>query len=391
MTQKKSLKVDILTLFPDMFKETLGTSIIGRAQENGLVQINCINIRDFADNKHNRVDDTPYGGGDGMVMQAQPIYDAIASIEEKPLVCHLTPKGKRFDQSMARHLASQRHIALICGHYEGIDERVIDEVVDIEISLGDFVVTGGEIPAMAVIDAVVRLVPGVLADNMEESHYNGLLEYPHYTRPREFMGREVPEVLLNGNHQEIQKWRDEKSLQETERKRPDLLEGRRVGILGGTFNPIHVGHLDIAWKSLERHKLDKVLFVPCNIPSHKSDVELIDSVHRANMVQIAIQKNSKFELCMCDIERGGVTYTIDTIDDLKKRYTKTEFYYIIGEDWDVSTWKAADRLVREVEFIKLPRELPISSTEFRETLNRYLVPERVFAYIEKHNLYKTGE
>ena len=383
------IKIDILTLFPNMFDEILGTSIIGRAQEKGIVQIDCVNIRDFAANKHNNVDDTPYGGGAGMVMQAAPIYDALESLGGKPLVCHLTPKGKPFNQAMARHLALQEHIAFVCGHYEGIDERIIEEKVDLEISLGDFVLTGGEIPTMAVVDSVVRLMPGVLSEdgNDEESHYNGLLEYPQYTRPSEWMGRSVPEVLMSGNHGEIKKWREEKSLEVTAEKRPDLLEERRIGILGGTFNPIHIGHLDVAWKALELYKLDKVLFMPCNLPTHKDDSGLVEASHRANMVQIAIQGNEKFELCLMEIERGGVSYTIDTILDIKKLFPRGRFYYIIGEDWDISSWRGAEQLVEEVEFIKLPRKLPISSTEFRATRNRYYVPEKVFNYIERNELY----
>ncbi len=225
------MKFHILTLFPDMFTGVLYDSMLGRAEKNGIIEFNIINIRDFACNKHNRVDDYPYGGGRGMVMQAEPIYKAYESIckdlEEKPYVIYMSPKGKVFSQAKAVELSRKENIVILCGHYEGVDQRIIDEIVDEEISIGDYVLTGGEIPAMAVIDSVSRMVEGVLSNEdsfVDESHYSGLLEYPHYTRPPVFMGREVPEVLLSGNHALISKWRMEKSLEETEKKRPDMLE-----------------------------------------------------------------------------------------------------------------------------------------------------------------------
>ena len=225
------MKFHILTLFPDMFTGVLYDSMLGRAEKNGIIEFNIINIRDFACNKHNRVDDYPYGGGRGMVMQAEPIYKAYESIckdlDEKPYVVYMSPKGKVFSQSKAVELSRKENIVILCGHYEGVDQRIIDEIVDEEISIGDYVLTGGEIPAMAVIDSVSRMVEGVLSNEdsfVDESHYSGLLEYPHYTRPPVFMGREVPEVLLSGNHALISKWRMEKSLEETEKKRPDMLE-----------------------------------------------------------------------------------------------------------------------------------------------------------------------
>lgn len=225
------MKFHILTLFPDMFTGVLYDSMLGRAEKNGIIEFNIINIRDFACNKHNRVDDYPYGGGRGMVMQAEPIYKAYESIckdlDEKPYVIYMSPKGKVFSQAKAVELSRKENIVILCGHYEGVDQRIIDEIVDEEISIGDYVLTGGEIPAMAVIDSVSRMVEGVLSNEdsfVDESHYSGLLEYPHYTRPPVFMGREVPEVLLSGNHALISKWRMEKSLEETEKKRPDMLE-----------------------------------------------------------------------------------------------------------------------------------------------------------------------
>ncbi len=225
------MRIDILTLFPDMCETVMNESIIGRARKAGKVEINCVNIRDFSGNKHNKVDDTPYGGGMGMIMAAQPIYSAFKSLynegEEKPYLIYMSPKGKTFKQSDAIDLSKKEHIVLLCGHYEGIDERVIEEIVDEEISIGDFVLTGGELPALTVADAVCRMLPGVLSEDIcfeEESHFGGLLEFPQYTKPAVWNGREVPEVLLSGHHANITKWRREKSLEETLKRRPDMLE-----------------------------------------------------------------------------------------------------------------------------------------------------------------------
>ncbi|MBR2447805.1 MAG: tRNA (guanosine(37)-N1)-methyltransferase TrmD [Clostridia bacterium] len=225
------MRIDILTLFPEMCQTVMNESIIGRAQKAGKVEIVCTNIRDYANNKHNKVDDTPYGGGMGMVMAAEPIYNAYKSLynegEEKPHLVYLSPKGKTFNQARAVELSKLPRLVLLCGHYEGIDERVIEEIVDEEISIGDFVLTGGELPALAVADAVCRMLPGVLSDELcfsEESHFSGLLEYPQYTRPCEWMGKEVPEVLLSGNHKNIENWRRCKSLILTMEKRPDMLK-----------------------------------------------------------------------------------------------------------------------------------------------------------------------
>ncbi len=224
------MRIDCLTLFPDMMKGVLDESIIGRATKAGILDIRYTNIRDFAENKHNRVDDTPYGGGMGMVMQAGPIYRAYQSLVEdgapKPKVIYMSPQGRVFNQEIAKELAREEHLVFLCGHYEGVDERIIEEIVDEELSIGDYVLTGGEIPALTVIDAVSRMIPGVLPSEeafSEESLYNGLLEYPQYTRPPEFLGREVPEVLLSGHHENIAKWRREQSVLRTLEKRPDLL------------------------------------------------------------------------------------------------------------------------------------------------------------------------
>lgn len=225
------MRFDVLTLFPEMFEAVLGDSIIGRARENGLIELNFIQIRDFSTDKHRRVDDYPYGGGTGMLMSVQPIYDAYMSVVKnlsyKPLTIYMSPQGKVFDQKCAIELSKDDHIVILCGHYEGVDQRVIDEIVDMELSIGDFVLTGGEIPAMTVIDTVARLVPGVLASVNSytgESHFDSLLEYPQYTRPPEILGRSVPEVLLSGHHANIEAWKREQSLMATYNKRPDMLK-----------------------------------------------------------------------------------------------------------------------------------------------------------------------
>ena len=220
------MKFDVLTLFPEMF-QAIKQSILGRAEEKNLIQINLINIRDFSKDKHKKVDDTPYGGGAGMVMRADVIYDAYKSVQnENGKVIYLTPQGKKLDQKKVEELSKEKHLILLCGHYEGIDQRVIDKIVDEEISIGDYVLTGGELPAMVLIDSVSRYVEGVLSESStnEESFSQGLLEYPQYTRPETFEGVKVPEILLSGHHENIKKWREEKSLENTKLKRPDLLE-----------------------------------------------------------------------------------------------------------------------------------------------------------------------
>ena len=222
----------VLTLFTQMIDDCMSYSIMGRAQKEGLISIKTVDIRDFSNDKHRHVDDYPYGGGAGMVMKPQPVYDAYKSLNvEKARVIYMTPQGKPFNQEIAKELSKEENIVIICGHYEGIDERVIDEIVTDEISMGDFVLTGGEIAAMAVIDAVARLKPGVLGKEesfMDESFSDGLLEYPQYTRPPVFMGRKVPPVLLSGDHAKVDKWRHEQSLIRTYKKRPDILENMQL-------------------------------------------------------------------------------------------------------------------------------------------------------------------
>ena len=225
------MRIDIMTLFPDMCLAYLGESIIGRARAAGKVQIECSDIRDYTLDKHRRVDDTPYGGGMGMIMQAQPIYDCYQDIcrktGTKPHLIYLTPQGKTLTQQRVKALAQLDNLALLCGHYEGVDERVIEELQPEEISVGDYVLTGGELPALIVADAVSRMIPGVLSNDecfTEESHYSSLLEYPQYTRPFEWRGRKVPEVLITGHHANVDKWRREQSLERTAQRRPDMLE-----------------------------------------------------------------------------------------------------------------------------------------------------------------------
>ena len=219
------MKFDVLTLFPEMF-EGLNKSILGRAIEKDLININLVNIRDFSKDKHKNVDDTPYGGGAGMVIRPDVVYDAYQSVKtEGAKVIYMSPQGKVLNQKKVVELSKEKHLILLCGHYEGIDQRVLDEIVDEEISVGDYVLTGGELPAMVVVDSVSRYVNGVLSEGStnEESFSNNLLEYPQYTRPENFNGKSVPEVLTSGNHQEIAKWRFEQSLITTYKKRPDLL------------------------------------------------------------------------------------------------------------------------------------------------------------------------
>lgn len=221
----------IMTLFPEMVMQGLSTSIIGRALNKGLLSIEAVNIRDYAFNKHSSVDDYPYGGGAGMLMQAEPVYQCYRALEEKmnkkPRVVYLSPQGKTFNQTMAEEFAQEEELVFLCGHYEGIDERVLEEIVTDYVSIGDYVLTGGELPAMIMVDAISRLVPGVLHNDVSaefESFQDNLLEYPQYSRPEMWHDKKVPEVLMSGHHANIEKWRREQSVIRTARNRPDLLE-----------------------------------------------------------------------------------------------------------------------------------------------------------------------
>ncbi len=227
------MRIDIITLFPEMFEPVFNDSIIGRAQKSGEISIHTHQLRDFAFDKHRRVDDTPYGGGMGMLMKAEPIALCFEEIcrqtGERPHFVYMSPQGKTLNQQRLKELADIKNICVLCGHYEGVDQRLLDSFIDEEISIGDYVLTGGEIPAMVFCDALCRMVPGVLTNNecfTEESHYNGLLEYPQYTKPSEWRGIEVPDVLLSGHHANIEKWRKEKSIEVTAQKRPDLLKNK---------------------------------------------------------------------------------------------------------------------------------------------------------------------
>lgn len=229
------MKITIMTLFPEMCNAVLDESIIGRARKNGIIEIDTVNIRDFTLDKHNRVDDAPYGGGMGMLMQTQPIYDCFASLcsedGKKPHLIYMSAQGKTLTQKRVKELSQLPNIAILCGHYEGVDERIIEEIVDEEISVGDYVLTGGELPALILSDSIARMIDGVLPNDEAkelESHYSGLLEYPQYTRPPEWHGRKVPDILLSGHHENIDKWRREKSLERTLERRPDMLKSAEL-------------------------------------------------------------------------------------------------------------------------------------------------------------------
>ena len=229
------MRFHILTLFKDMVKDGLNTSILGRAMEKNLIETNVVDIRDYTLDKHKKVDDYPYGGGAGMLMQAQPVYDAYQAVfgeikektDKSPRVIYVTPRGTTFSQEMARELAKEEDVVILCGHYEGIDERVLEEIVTDYVSIGDYVLTGGELPAMVMVDCISRLVPGVLnnaASSVDESFSDGLLEYPQYSRPEVWNGKKVPDVLLSGHHANIEKWRHEQALEMTKKHRPDMYE-----------------------------------------------------------------------------------------------------------------------------------------------------------------------
>lgn len=226
------MKIDVLTLFPDMFAGPVDVSIIQRARKNGLLDLQVHNLRDYTHDRYKTVDDRPFGGGPGMVLKPDPIFEAVEALEgQKARVILMTPAGRTFNQAMARELAKEERLFFICGAYEGTDERVREELVDDELSIGDYVLTNGTLPAMVVIDAVTRLLPGALGDeqsSVDESFSHGLLEYPHYTRPAEFRGMKVPEVLLSGHHAEIEKWRREQALARTQQRRPDLIDKQNV-------------------------------------------------------------------------------------------------------------------------------------------------------------------
>ena len=224
------MRIDIITLFPEMCEAVLSESVIGRARKKGAVEICCHQLRDYAFGKHKRVDDSTYGGGMGMLMMAEPIAlcfeDICKKLGKRPHFIYMSPKGKTLTQGRLKELSGTENIAILCGHYEGVDQRLIDEFIDEEISVGDYVLTGGELPALILADSLSRLIPGVLSDDVcfsEESHYNGLLEYPQYTKPAVWRGIPVPEVLLSGHHANIEKWRSEKSVEETVKKRPDMI------------------------------------------------------------------------------------------------------------------------------------------------------------------------
>ena len=228
------MRIDILTLFPEMCERVLDESVVGRARKNGIVEVHCHNIRDYSDSTHRRVDDYPYGGGQGMLMQAQPIancFDAVcAELGHRPLFVYTSPRGEVFSQETAKKLSALPDFCILCGHYEGVDERLLDAYIDRHISIGDYVLTGGELAALVMTDAVARMIPGVLSETAcfeDESHFSGLLEYPQYTRPAVWNGVKVPDVLLSGHEGKIKKWREDRSLELTKKLRPDMLKNHR--------------------------------------------------------------------------------------------------------------------------------------------------------------------
>lgn len=250
----------VLTLFPEMIEQGMHTSIIGRAIAGGYLSIDAINIRDYAFNKHQKVDDYPYGGGAGMLMQAEPVYLAYESVQKKlgyrPRVVYLTPQGEVFHQTMAKELAKEKDLVFLCGHYEGIDERVLDEIVTDYVSIGDYVLTGGELPAMVMMDSISRMVPGVLSNQESgetESFAENLLEYPQYSRPEEWHGQKVPPVLLSGHHANIEAWRREQSILRTAKRRPDLL--KKVDLTNKEWSQVRQWKKE--WKAAETEASDK--------------------------------------------------------------------------------------------------------------------------------------
>ena len=249
-----------MTLFPDMITNAMSESITGRALKAGYLALEAVNIRDFADNKHNRVDDYPYGGGAGMLMQAEPVYLAYESVQKKlgyrPRVVYLTPQGEVFHQTMAKELAKEKDLVFLCGHYEGIDERVLDEIVTDYVSIGDYVLTGGELPAMVMMDSISRMVPGVLSNQESgetESFAENLLEYPQYSRPEEWHGQKVPPVLLSGHHANIEAWRREQSILRTAKRRPDLL--KKADLTNKEWSQVRQWKKE--WKAAETEASDK--------------------------------------------------------------------------------------------------------------------------------------
>lgn len=272
-------KYHVMTLFPEMIMDGLNTSILGRAIDKGILDIDAVNIRDFTNDKHNHVDDYPYGGGAGMVMQPQPIYDAYQSIvngkDNKPRVIYLTPQGKVFNQKIARELSNEDELVFLCGHYEGVDERVLELIVTDNISIGDYVLTGGEIASMAMIDAISRLVPGVLNNQdsyVDESFSDNLLEYPQYTRPPVYMDKKVPDVLLSGNHAEISKWRKEQSVNRTAQRRPDLFKTnehsrKTIELLTSEMIKYNYGDPKRIQHAIKVHELSTLIGKMENLPS----------------------------------------------------------------------------------------------------------------------------
>lgn len=346
------MKIDILTLFKEMYDGFLNTSIIKSAREKNLVEINTINIRDYSKDKHKKVDDTPYGGGSGMVLMCQPIFDAVKDLKRtNSKVILMTPQGAKYNQKMAYNLSKEEHLIIICGHYEGFDER-IRSICDIEISIGDYVLTGGELPSMVITDSVVRLVPGVIdeSSHLNDSFNNDKLDYPTYTKPRNYDGMEVPSVLVNGNHKEIDAWRKEESKKRTLERRPDLILKR--------FS-LHKGKLDgsVKLEDLEGYSLNpknnaKRLDVITVKNLKIIDNEFIENVTKKNVEKKLHQLLTLMVKVLESDDEDGEVLVLDEADRLKSLLLN-DYIKILGEDYRNKIIKRIDYIVREFKTKKV--------------------------------------
>ena len=337
------IQFDILTLFPEIFPNVLETSVLGRAVQKNLLSFNYVNIRDYSTDIHNKVDDYPYGGGCGMLMQAQPIYDAYTSVlkdgESKPLTVFLSPRGRTFNQEIAKEMSKHEHIVLVCGHYEGIDQRVIDEIGDFELSIGDYVLTGGELGAMVVCDAVSRMVPGVLAEEagfVGESHYDGLLEYPQFTRPPVWKNRSVPDVLLSGHQKNIDSWRHEQSLTLTEKVRPDLFYSTKHTPMAARKSTVEDVSFELIGFSLnnadEVFKTKRKLFQKLQRKGFgvKDSFKVFDKYEKI----ITKLENTSISVVVSDINSAKIEFLNPTIWLSNEHNTDSLFPYKVNLDGD---------------------------------------------------------
>lgn len=345
------MKIDILTLFPEMYDGFLNTSIIKSALDRKLVNINTINIRDFSLDKHRKVDDTPCGGGDGMVLMCQPIFDAIKSIKKtSSKIILMTPQGVKYNQKMAYNLSKEEHLILVCGHYEGFDER-IRSICDMEISIGDYVLTGGEIPSMVITDSVVRLVDGVIesGSHLNDSFNNDKLDYPTYTKPRNYEGMEVPEVLLNGNHEKIEKWRNEESVKRTIERRPDLILKRYSlyrGDLDGKIN-IEELHGYLLNPKNNAKRTDVISVKNLKI----TDDKFIENVVKKN-VEKKIHQLLLLVMKVLETDSEDDDYLVLDEADRLKSMLLNEYVKILGEEYRISILKRIEYIIKEFKMKK---------------------------------------